>query len=171
MSEAAKNKHRVMHLLEGNGVDIGCGDDKIVEHAIGVDMVRRKENINWILDVRKGLPFKDGTLDWVHSSHTLEDIQDTKAALTEWWRVLVPGRGRLILYLPHKHYYPNIGQPHANAGHKHDFLPIDVIAVMAHVGEYDLEVDQVFAPPNGVYDYENRGKIEYSFLQIYRKIK
>jgi len=40
--------------------------------------------------------FRDGVLDFVYSSHLLEDLVDTEAVLREWIRILRPG-GRLIL--------------------------------------------------------------------------
>jgi ADP-heptose:LPS heptosyltransferase len=101
--------------------------------------------------------FADACMDFVYSSHTLEDQEDTVGTLREWWRVVKPG-GYLILYLPHKDFYPNIGQPGANPAHKHDFLPVDVINVMRELGGWDLEVNQE----------RNLGN-EYSFLQVFRK--
>ena len=55
--------------------------------------------------------------------------EHTQAVLREWWRVIRPG-GHLVLYLPHKAHYPNIGQPGANPAHKHDFLPEDIVKAM-----------------------------------------
>jgi ubiquinone/menaquinone biosynthesis C-methylase UbiE len=43
------------------------------------------------------LPFKDGVLDCVFSSHCLDDIEDTAACLKEWARVLKVG-GYLVIY-------------------------------------------------------------------------
>jgi ubiquinone/menaquinone biosynthesis C-methylase UbiE len=37
------------------------------------------------------LPFADGELDYVASSHVLEHLPDIFSAWLEWWRVLRPG--------------------------------------------------------------------------------
>jgi ADP-heptose:LPS heptosyltransferase len=96
-------------------------------------------------------------MDAVHSSHLLEHVEDYKAALKEWWRVIKPG-GHLVLYLPHKDYYPHIGQG-GNPDHKHDFLPSDIVEAMREMKSgWDLVID------------ENRNDgSEYSFLQVFRK--
>lgn len=100
----------------------------------------------------------DASVDAVFSSHLLEHIEDTDAALAEWWRVIKPG-GYLVLYLPHKDLYPNIGTEGANPDHKHDFTPADIGAAMA-VGDrsWDLKVNEV----------RSEG-YEYSFLQVFQK--
>jgi ubiquinone/menaquinone biosynthesis C-methylase UbiE len=54
-------------------------------------------------------------MDFVYSAHLLEHVQDFESALREWWRVIKPG-GYLVLYLPHKKFYPNIGVPGSNPG-------------------------------------------------------
>ena len=47
------------------------------------------------------LPFADGSLDYVLSSHVLEHFIDPLAALIEWQRVLRPG-GILFAIVPHR---------------------------------------------------------------------
>jgi ADP-heptose:LPS heptosyltransferase/SAM-dependent methyltransferase len=100
----------------------------------------------------------DASCDAVFSSHLLEHIEDTEAALTEWWRVVKPG-GHLVLYLPHRHFYPNVGEEGANPDHKHDFMPAEVTAFMVALADgFDLVVSE-----------ERNEGFEYSFLQVYRK--
>jgi ADP-heptose:LPS heptosyltransferase len=124
-NEASKCRHRVLPFLRGIGVDIGCGPDKIHHKAIGVD----KNLGSGICHTGENLPmFADGSLDYVFSSHCLEDLGDTEAILKEWWRVLKVG-GHLVLYLPHKDLYPNVGQPGANPAHIHDFVPDDILTI------------------------------------------
>jgi hypothetical protein len=66
-----------------------------------------------------------------------------------------------VLYLPHKLFYPNIGQPGANPDHKHDFLPQDIINIMRRISaKVGLEL---------IENEERNGGDEYSFLQVYRK--
>lgn len=124
-NEASKCRHRVLPFLRGTGVDLGCGPDKIHHKAIGVD----KGIGAGICHSVETLPmFGDGALDYVFSSHCLEDLPDTKTILCEWWRVLKVG-GYMVLYLPHKDLYPNIGQPGANPAHVHDFVPEDILQI------------------------------------------
>ncbi len=47
------------------------------------------------------LPFKDGTLDYVLSSHVIEHFFDPVKALREWHRVIKPG-GYIYIVAPHR---------------------------------------------------------------------
>lgn len=146
----------------GIGLDIGCGDDRIAPNAIGID-TGHYAGIPHGAMIAKGetLPhFADQSMDFVFSSHFLEHVVDYKAALKEWWRVLKVG-GNLILYLPHKDYYPNRGQPGANPDHKHDFHPNDIKEAMFDVfGTYfDVLEDQ-----------DRFDGDEYSFYIVVRKL-
>ena len=162
--ESAKIKLEVVPYMHGTVLDLGCGDTKVWPDAIGVD--------SCLDSVLFGTPIKpdvrvktceklemwtDASVDTVYSSHLLEHIVDYRAALAEWWRVLKPG-GFLVLYLPHKDLYPNIGQPGSNPDHKHDFRPGDILTAVRALGGFDLLRDEVRA-----------GGYEYSFLQVYRK--
>jgi ADP-heptose:LPS heptosyltransferase/predicted SAM-dependent methyltransferase len=149
----------VVPYTRGRGLDLGCGSRTAWPHFIGVDTGGRP-NIH--ADIRDLSLFADESMDFVFSSHALEDIEDTRGALAEWWRVVKPG-GHLCLYLPHKDLYPNVGQPGANPAHKHDFLPSDIEKIMA----------EIVRAQNGcctMLEDEVRGDAdEYSFFQVYRK--
>ncbi len=163
-NEAAKCRWDVVPYIRGKGIDIGCGPTKVLPHAIGIDSCKDVELFG--LDFKPDLVCEDATklaipdadLDFVFSSHLLEHIEDTEAALREWWRCLKVG-GYLVLYLPHRDFYPNVGTPGANPDHVHDFWPRDVTKEMALVpGSWDLVVEE-----------ERNEGTEYSFLQVYRK--
>ena len=80
----------------GRGIDVGCGRHKC-KGSIGVDIdADVKPDIVAAAD---DLPFKDGELDFVVSSHCLEHLLDTKKALKEWDRVLRP-RGIIAILVP-----------------------------------------------------------------------
>ncbi len=166
--EAAKVRFDVVPFLGKVVYDLGCGPDKIAGHAIGVDngIDTRLFGIQFKPDVRvdtcERLPFGDASADTVFSSHLLEHIEDTRGALTEWWRVVKPG-GYLVLYLPHKELYPNVGQPGANPDHKHDFLPQDIVTHMVEVGKASGQGWELLVDESRDQDFE------YSFLQVYRK--
>lgn len=160
-NESQKIRYEIIPFVRGKGLDLGCGPWKAFPHMIGVDSQAYPggDGANLVCDVTKLEMFADAHFDFVYSSHTLEDQEDTQATLREWWRVLKVG-GYLILYLPHKDFYPNIGQPGSNPAHKHDFVPTDIIEAMSQVApDWDLEINQ------------ERGKgNEYSFLQVFRKL-
>lgn len=154
--ETCKVRWEVIPYTQGTGLDIGCGKEKLWSSSIGVDSAGREANLAG--DVRRLRLIADGCMDYVYSSHCLEDLEDTPAALAEWWRVLRVG-GHLVLYLPHADLYPRRGKPGANPAHKHDFLPEDIVRAM-----------QAAAPDWALVENQVRGDgDEYSFLQVYRK--
>lgn len=130
-SETAKYRSITVPYLIGMGCDIGCANDPVLPSAICVETDRK----HWALynhakpypdnvHVTTGaldLPFKDGSLDWVYSSHLLEDFEDWTPALREWSRVLKPG-GKMVILLPDKYLWKIAlegGQP-PNLAHKHE---------------------------------------------------
>ena len=125
-SETSKCRARLAPWLTGYGVDLGFGGDPIVPHAIGVDMpqpysgVGRKP-VQLGGDATRLVWFQDGALDFVYSSHLLEDFVDVERVLTEWMRVLRPG-GRLVIFCPDEPVYrrhcATTGQPY-NTHHVH----------------------------------------------------
>lgn len=161
-NESKKIVWEVAPYLRGRGLDIGAGDFKVLPHVISVDNMHHNQAFGFrfkpdvACDAARLDIFASQSMDFVYSSHTLEHIEDPAAALKEWWRVLKQG-GNLILYLPHKDFYPNIGQEGANPDHKHDFLPEDIIAKMPD--GWDLLVKQ-----------DRNEDQEYSFLLIFKKL-
>jgi len=141
--------NEVIQYTKGVGIEVGCGLNKIHTGAIGINLV--------MSDLDYGYPFgpqikSDGTnipwfssnsLDYVFSSHCLEHFHDPKKALEEWTRVLKIG-GHLVLLLPHKEFFPNIGEPNANPDHKNDFFPEDVKKMIIDIGGYEIiQIDTI----------------------------
>ena len=133
-SETSKVRKSLDIFCKGNGIDIGFGGDPIVKSAITVDLefpyakyennpLHLKgsgDNLYW---------FKDGVLDYVYSSHLLEDFEDTKEVLVEWLRVIKVG-GKVILFLPdeqiyRKYCYANGKIPNQN--HIHEYFSLNYI--------------------------------------------
>lgn len=112
-AEANKVMWELVPYTRGFGLDLGCGPYKAFSHFIGIDnridtqMFGIQMNPDMTIPDCCDLPFKDGAVDFVFSSHLLEHIADHKKALSEWWRVLKEG-GRMCLYLPHKNFYPQV---------------------------------------------------------------
>lgn len=159
-NEAEKCRWSIVEYTSGRGLDLGCGPYKTFPHFIGVDNGKQwgNQGVDVMVDTCEKLDlFADKSMDFVFSSHLLEHIVDTEATLKEWMRVIKDG-GYLILYLPHRDFYPNVGQVGANPDHKHDFLPEDITRHMKKAGAWDLVVNE-----------ERSSGDEYSFLQIYRK--
>lgn len=163
-NESAKCKYDIVPFTRGRGLDVGCGPFKAYKHFIGVDNGHHARAFGWPIHPDVSVDnatdlsvFCNESMDFVFSSHLLEHIEDPAKALAEWWRVLKIG-GHLCLYLPHKDFYPNIGEYGANPDHKHDFMPDDIVKIMQQVGWWDLLVNE-----------DRNGDGEYSFLQVYQK--
>lgn len=136
-SETAKYRHLTTPFCRGNGVDIGSGGDPVVPWAINMDLPNDdfahyhsghppRKPIQFGGDAAN-LPFKDGVLDFVYSSHLLEDFYDWDPILREWIRVLKPG-GRLIILVPDKKLWADAlarGQP-PNCAHRHESYPGEI---------------------------------------------
>ena len=158
-SETSKVRKSLDIFCKGNGIDIGFGGDPITKSAITVDLefpyakyennpLHLKgsgDNLYW---------FKDGVLDYVYSSHLLEDFEDTKSVLEEWIRVLKPN-GHLILFLPNEQLYraycKQKGVP-SNVNHIHEFFCLSYIKEI--IGNRDdLQIVHQFEPSN-IYSFE-----------------
>lgn len=165
--ESLKCRWDVVPYIRGKGIDIGCGPTKVLPHAIGIDSLKDTELFgvemkpDLVCEDATQLAIPDADLDFVFSSHLLEHIEDTGKALNEWWRCLKVG-GYLVLYLPHRDLYPNIGTPGANPDHKHDFVPADILTKLEACtfgGGFDVMVNET----------RDQG-MEYSFLLVIQKL-
>jgi predicted SAM-dependent methyltransferase len=129
MSETRASRKELEVWCKGNGIDLGCGRDKICSEAIGMDMTNPytkvgDDSIQLKGDAKDLYWFNDGVLDYIYSSHLLEDFDNTEEVMKEWVRVIKPG-GLLILNLPDEQTFrahcKKTGQP-GNASHKHEFF-------------------------------------------------
>lgn len=169
-SETSRYRHLVAHLCAGNGVDLGSADDKIVPHAIAVDLPQRdyarynttrpEAIIQWRGDARD-LPFKEHTLDFVASAHLLEDfpLDQWQSILNEWSRVLKPG-AHLIISLPsHLRFRAAVSRGQGdNLSHRHESEPGELTSLLAPMG-YDVLRDS----------FVSDHPYEYSILVVARK--
>lgn len=161
--ESAKIRWELVPYTRGSGLELGCGPWKAFRHFIGIDAKEYREagpdGPSLVMDCSHLGSFADRGYDFVYSSHLLEHLKDTRAVLKEWMRVIDVG-GHLVLYLPHRDFYPNIGEPGGNEDHKHDFVPEDIIDAMLEVApDWELVENQVRSAGD-----------EYSFFQVYRKL-
>lgn len=154
----------------GCGVDIASQGDSVVPWAIAFDLPKPEFDFYCANQPAKGpiqlrghadkLPFDDNSLDFVYSSHLLEDYLDWTPVLKEWVRVLKPG-GNLIILVPDKKLWNEAiakGQP-PNCSHKHE----------SYVGELST-----YAPGLGLKVIEDRLTAvvpeDYSILFVGRKL-
>lgn len=103
----------------GNGIDIGCGNDPIDQFAefyplmTGLKRWDQADGDGMLLD-----GIQDETFDFVHSSHSLEHMQQPDVAMTNWLRVLKPG-GHMVLMLPDEDMFEQGIWPSPYAGKDH----------------------------------------------------
>jgi ADP-heptose:LPS heptosyltransferase/predicted SAM-dependent methyltransferase len=163
-NEAAKIMWEIVPYTRGTVLDLGCGPSKAFPHFVGVDsgidekLFGIKIRPDILVDSCEDMcDFHTESCDAVFSSHLLEHIVDYRDALKQWWRLVKVG-GYMVLYLPHRNYYPHIGAPGSNPDHKHDFLPTDIIDAMRDIPGWDLVENQ-----------DRNGGTEYSFLLVFQK--
>lgn len=124
-SETRSRRTLTAPFCQGFGVDLGSGGDPVVPYAVQIDMNPNvRPFVHCFGDASKNLPFRDGVLDYVYSSHLLEDFKVWEPILTEWLRVLKTG-GYLVIMVPdHERFRAAVarGQPD-NLDHKHESRP------------------------------------------------
>lgn len=137
--ETTKCRERLAKYCSGYGLDLGFGGDPISLSALRMDMETPYTKVgNFPVQLGGNAEqlywFKDEVLDYVFSSHLLEDFVDTEAVLREWLRVLKPG-GRLILFCPDEQLFRQhckaTGQAY-NAAHIHEFFSLAYIKGLLH---------------------------------------
>jgi len=142
-SETSKCRERLKKWCKGNGLDIGYGGDPIVPTAITLDLDEPYTSVgnhpqNLRGDGRRLYWFKDNCLDYIFSSHLIEDFTSdgVKATLWEWARVIKPG-GLIVLYLPDEQAYrahcKKNSQPR-NAFHKIENFSLEYIKIILEEG-------------------------------------
>jgi len=115
--EASKTRalwdERVLSLIRGRGIDIGCGSDPIFPD---VERFDREQG-----DANRLSAYISERYDFAFASHVLEHMEDPRAALEEWLSVLKPG-GHLIVIVPDEDLYEQGVFPSLfNSDHKHTF--------------------------------------------------
>lgn len=109
MSETKSHGENLKAYCKGYGIDVGYGGDPIIPTAITVDLPMPYTKVgshplNLGGDAKNLFWFNDDVLDYVYSSHCLEDFENTRDVLVEWTRVIRQG-GKLVLLLPDQQRY------------------------------------------------------------------
>ncbi len=159
VSETSKVRDSLSIFCEGNGLDIGFGGDPIVPHAICLDLAEPYAQYCDYPQHLKGdgtdlFWFRDDSLDFVYSSHVLEDFEDTSAVLNEWFRVIKIG-GKLVLFLPdeiaYRAYCLQQGKP-PNEHHKHENFGLKSLKDLVDIRP-DIEIIHEKCP-SCIYSFE-----------------
>lgn len=148
MMETERHLAVVQDYCHGFGADVGFGGAPIRPDAMTIDT--RPETQPGVLRDGRDLSFlPDGVLDYVYSSHLLEDFLDWDPVLAEWCRVLRPG-GALVLLLPDRQRFrANVrdGANGENLDHRHEAYPGEVSEHILRMGlPLDVVRDELVAP-------------------------
>lgn len=151
-SETAKHRALVKGYCVGNGLDLGSAGDPIVPTSIQVEHPNNycpffddKYPPQIRGDARNLTWFRDNVLDYVFSSHLIEDYSadEQKAVLREWARVVKPG-GHIVILAPEKFRWAEAlrrGQP-PNMAHKNEPAIGEFTAVFNGIGGWDVLEDR-----------------------------
>ena len=105
----------------GNGVDVGCGTARVSDMITSVDRQPdyRYAHAQFVWDCHDLELFNNGVLDFIFSSHCLEDFEDIPTVFLNWWRKLKVG-GVMLLLLPDMEggRYPKVDEPNGNPSHR-----------------------------------------------------
>ncbi len=121
-------------------LDLGCGGNKTLPTAIGVDLIKIDEAIATLsgtpssadvnADVSKALPFEDKSIDTIVARHIFEHLLDSVTVLRQWGRLLRQG-GRIIIAVPNNevvNYIP------LNIEHVHGFSKDSIKSLLEVTG-------------------------------------
>jgi predicted SAM-dependent methyltransferase len=158
-SETSKCRERLAPYCKGYGLDLGFGGDPITPHAIRMDQPTPYANtgsypVQLGGDATNLVWFNDNTLDFIYSSHLLEDFVNTEAVLREWLRVLKPG-GLLITFCPDEQIFRRhcaaTGQPY-NESHKHEHFSLDYVKNILDLINQTEPIVEIF--PVDIYSWD-----------------
>lgn len=117
----------------GRGIDIGCGPDPLSKDDWPniTEVVPYDQDINPSSDGQFLPDIKDNEFDFVHSSHCLEHLVNTRSSLVNWLRIIKPG-GFIICTVPEELLYEFGRWPSRwNPDHKNSFT-LRFMPVMPH---------------------------------------
>lgn len=103
----------------GDGIDVGCGPDPISNYRSLFPLMGKVRN--WDQQDGDGAKLEgipDESVDWIHSSHSLEHMEDPAEAMFNWYRVLKQG-GHMIILLPDEDMFEQGVWPSMYAGPDH----------------------------------------------------
>jgi len=136
----------------GLGVDIGCGTNRLSKRIMTIDTFDYGSEPDMLCDGRK-LPFSSNKLDFIFSSHCLEDFppKEILNVFNEWLRC-IKINGYLVLLLPDMEggRYPKVGDKEGNPSHKVN-IGIDFMKKLCKDSFYDVEIVQCDTIPHNYF--------------------
>ncbi len=136
----------VRKFVQGRVLEIGCGPQKTVESATGVDWIPKGEAVpglrgaystaDILADVSQPLPIEPGSYDTVIARHILEHMLDPIKALKNWGSVVKAG-GTLILAVPNQNIRNTIPM---NYQHVHAYNPESLKTLMETLGWHTIDI-------------------------------
>jgi SAM-dependent methyltransferase len=133
------------HYFRGAGIDIGGKPDPLALYAELFPLVESIRTWDWEDgDAQLMAGIADDSVDFIHSSHCLEHLQDPRVGLANWVRVVRPG-GHLVITVPDEDLYEQGVFPSTfNRDHKWTFTihkpsswsprSINVLALLQSLG-------------------------------------
>jgi SAM-dependent methyltransferase len=117
MNETTKSKQfwgpLENQVIQGKGIDIGCGPDPVTPDARRFDQEHGDANV--ISQVVKE------QFDFVYSSHCLEHMHNPRTTILDWWKLVKPG-GYLFIAVPDEDLYEQgVFPSRMNTDHKATF--------------------------------------------------
>lgn len=168
-SEVKKIREEAIKFItpEMNGIDIGSGGAPVLPQSISLDRSYKGQHSHSIQlkgDAKKLYWFNDEVLDYVFSSHCLEDfpIEEKKEVLAEWLRV-IRTEGLLLLYLPDERKYRKFceaGNAQPNKAHEDKNFNIETVL--------NLVNDNFSNKLKEIHRIEEHG--DYCFFIVFQKI-
>jgi predicted SAM-dependent methyltransferase len=173
-SETSKHREEILPFCQGYGLDIGFGGDPIHASAIRIDFENPYaytgdypvqlggdcRNLKWI---------SSDSLDYIYSSHVLEDFDrtETEPVLREWIRVVKPN-GLIVLLLPDQSKYIE------SCLHRGEISADGVVGNPHHsIADFSMKYMMEVAMKTGYVTKHHSIDLlgEYSFLLVLKKTK
>jgi SAM-dependent methyltransferase len=100
MKESSKSKtywgSLEKNVIQGDGIDIGCGPDPVTPRARRFDLEDGDANVI--------SHFVKDQFDFVYASHCLEHMHDPRQTILDWWKLVKVG-GHLFIVVPDEDLY------------------------------------------------------------------
>ena len=134
---------------KGNGIDIGSQGSPVNVNSIQVEYDRSRfaedVPIHWEGDGTQNLPFKDNVLDYVYSSHLIEDYVDWIPILKEWNRI-IKINGHIVIMVPdHDKFRECVSKGQVdNFNHKHESFAGELSQIYSqHFKNFEIICDYI----------------------------
>ena len=119
------------------GIDVGCGTSRVDDMIVSVDRQAdyKYAHAQLVWDCENLDLFADGKLDFIFSSHCLEDFENIDRVFFNWWRKLRTN-GLMLLLLPDMQggRYPTVEQG-GNPSHRTNTGKLFMVEMLKRLSE------------------------------------